>query len=102
MMHIWFIVRRRHKIIQQTEMPLSNPDQTWTEERLHEVMNEPCRAMDIARPMVLAQNVEDMQQFGRTSFRKSDFLDTVDFDSLSIELYDDEKTTRPKSANQLI
>lgn len=46
-----------------------------------------CHDMNLSRPVILKKHVRDLEQFRHTVFFPQDFLESVDFDRLEIEIY---------------
>ena len=47
---------------------------------------EICRRFDVQRPLQLPKHNREFERFGRTSFSKEHFTESVDFQKLEIEL----------------
>lgn len=46
-----------------------------------------CRDMNLSRPVILTKHVRDLEQFRHTVFFPQDFLESVDFDKLEVEIF---------------
>ena len=55
------------------------------------VLTELCRPLDLARPVLLQKHLRELEQFNRTAFRPSDFMEDVSFDRFEIELIIEKK-----------
>ncbi len=55
------------------------------------MLHEVCQELDLAQPVVLKKHLNEIAGFSRVTFKPSDFMETVDFDRLDIELFYDKK-----------
>lgn len=62
-------------------------------QRLYDCMEEICQHFDLAKPIWLDQNYDELNRFGKTSFRQDHFIEHIPFQALEIEIIemDDEK-----------
>jgi hypothetical protein len=54
-----------------------------------------CNRFDISKPIVCEKHVKELNLFHRTLFYPDDFVESVDFDTLEVEIIDIKKN-RPK------
>ena len=54
--------------------------------RLIDCMDELCREFDLAKPIWLDKNYDELNQFGKTSFRHDNFVEPVSFTEFEIEI----------------
>jgi len=54
-----------------------------------------CNRFDISKPMVCEKHIKEMNSFRRTLFYPDDFVESVDFDTLEVEIIDIKKR-RPR------
>ena len=90
-MKLWGIIRKKQKIAAQCTAALPAAIDSWEEDSLYDAMDEICRELDIARPVILSGHLRDLNEFKRAVFRPSDFIEKVGFDLFELELIDDEK-----------
>ena len=45
-----------------------------------------CFSLDIPRPIIIDKHIKEMEQFNHTIFKVGDFVETVDFDKLWVEV----------------
>ena len=85
-MKIWARIRKENKTAAQyvTEVSAKSASEVkdW-----YEPLSVICRELNLARPVVLKKHIRDLEEFNHTAFRPGDFMETVDFDRLEIELY---------------
>lgn len=88
-MKLWGILRKKQKIARQHTSVLPASMSEFNEDALYEAMDDICRELDIARPVVIGRHVKDFNEFKRVVFRGSDFIEKVEFDTFELELIDD-------------
>ena len=47
--------------------------------------------LDIERPVILEKHIHDLSVFSNTSFRKTDFMDSISYDRFEIEIFPEKK-----------
>lgn len=92
-MKVWAIIRLRQKIRQDLvmEFPGGYPD---SDEGWYAIVAELCQGLRLGRPVFLQKHSRQLAQFGRTAFLPADFLETVEFDKLEIEVIPEKKDGR--------
>ncbi|MBR6028104.1 MAG: hypothetical protein IKP40_03365 [Clostridia bacterium] len=92
---LWVRVIRRHKIERQTVEPCAP-------EEVREALTEACRKLDLSAPVWLPRHERDWRDFSQTRFSPDDFMESVPFDRLEIELIDPDapkkKSRDPRNA----
>ncbi|MDL2218320.1 hypothetical protein LJC27_06640 [Christensenellaceae bacterium OttesenSCG-928-M15] len=87
---IWALLRKKQKIVADVVLEFVRPDdeQSW-----QETIGALSTALQQSRPVLLSKHFDQLEQFRRTIFYPSDFVETVDFDKMEIELFP-EKTEK--------
>lgn len=78
---LWVRVIRRHRIERQLVEPC-------TADGAQEALTEACRKLDLSCPIWLPRHSRDWAEYMQTRFLPDDFMDSVNFDRLEIELID--------------
>ena len=78
---LWVRVMRHHRIERQLTEPCEAGEP-------REALIEACRKLDIAAPVWLPRHERDWADYAQTRFLPDDFMETVPFDRLEIELID--------------
>lgn len=52
-----------------------------------EPIGEVCKALDLARPVILKKHLDEIERFSNTAFRQQDFMEPIAFDKLEIEIF---------------
>ena len=60
--------------------------------KFHKYLTDMCEQMDIPTPVVLKSHIKNFDAFNITRFMASDFVESVDFDNLTIEYWLDDKS----------
>lgn len=94
-MKIWAKLLKEHRIQQDAVLAFGQARPSdipgWTP-----VIRALCRQLDLSEPVMLHKHLNDLNRFGRTVFRPSDFMEPVAFDRLEIELFPEkDRGTRP-------
>ena len=55
-------------------------------------MDEICQHFDLAKPIWLDQNYDELNKFGKTSFRQDHFIEIIPFQELEIEIIEMDDT----------
>ena len=89
-MKVWAKTLKDHKIktdVVQEFAPARPSDlEGWTV-----VIASLCQHLELERPVILSKHVQDLNQFGRTLFRPSDFMDYFPYEALEIEVFPEPK-----------
>ena len=78
---------QRHRIVKDMVIECEKTDNRADSVRA--ALTEIAMHFDVARPIWLPKNEADLQQFVSTQFFLDQFMESVDFDSLVIEVFDD-------------
>lgn len=58
---------------------------------LEDSLKECCYQLDIPNPMIMKKHINDIKQYSLTRFLPDDFPESVDFDRVEINIFDDSK-----------
>ena len=92
-MKVWVLLRKKQRIDRESMTEYSVPP-VWTAEEIGEMLTPVCRELDVSRPMILEKHVDEMERIGRVVFRAADFVDSISFDTMEVELVDEKKRER--------
>lgn len=82
MLKIWAKTMIKDKI---TRDQIYKRDEKFDRDKLMEYLVDMCYNFDIPTPLVLKSHITNFDKFNITRFKKSDFVEEIDFDSLVIE-----------------
>ena len=76
-MKYWIKLKAEDIILQHTTVDAAD---------LSAALVSACNALDLSKPMIYEKHKTEMEQFFRTVFYSDDFVDTVHFDTMEIEI----------------
>lgn len=91
MVRIWITVRKKQKILQDTVLVVEPPQ---TESDFAAIFEEVGMQLDIPSPVLMGKHRRELDQFNRTRFFADDFLETVSFDCMEMEILIDKPKSR--------
>lgn len=90
MFRVWGIVRKRNKIIKDMVVEDSRTDVSESEQ-LHHCIEQLCYEFDLQQPIWLPKNQREYEDYRRVVLNQDNFIEAIDFDTLEIEVLDNEK-----------
>lgn len=90
-MKLWIRTQKGEKILHSVTMEVAavpNADE------LTAMLRETLMPLDVPTPAVLASHATHLNRFNLCRFKKADFVEHVDFDSMTIEVMRGEKEKR--------
>ena len=75
---LWVRIIKGHRIIKQATAPCFRDDPL-------EALQTALKELDLSRPLWLAKNQREWEEFGQTRFTQEHFMETISFDQLEIE-----------------
>ncbi len=92
-MKLWALLRTKQKIVRDVvmEFPVERPEDVdgW-----QEIIGELCRALHESRPVILNKHAEQLSRFSRTAFLPQDFIESVAFDKMEVEIFPEKQKER--------
>ncbi|HHT65997.1 MAG TPA: hypothetical protein GX017_07915 [Clostridiales bacterium] len=88
MYRIWGILRKNNKIMMDT-VAVCEDAGCSDEARLQECIQKICYEFDVQRPMWLPKNEREFDRHKRAVLNQDNFIETISFDTLELELLDD-------------
>ncbi len=82
-MKLWVKTIKGEKI---TTSVLYDVPGAYEPKKLLEYLTDICFSLDIPRPIIIDKHIKEMRNFNHTIFKESDFVESVDFDKLWIEV----------------
>ncbi|MCX7885292.1 MAG: hypothetical protein N2448_09750 [Caloramator sp.] len=87
MIRLWGKIIKNHKIILHEEYCCNeNIDYQL---QLKKCINEICSKLDIQKPYWLQKNLEEYNNYKKTSFTQENFIEEIDFDSFEIAVLEE-------------
>ena len=54
-----------------------------------QALDEICREFDLGQPIWLDSNIQEFQRLGKTRFYQDNFIESIDFDHLEIQIIEE-------------
>lgn len=89
MLRVWGIVRKNNKILQDMVSEYLRDDIKEID-MLHQCIQNICYEFDLQRPMWLPKNQREYEDYRRIILNQDNFIEAIDFDTLELEILDDE------------
>ncbi len=97
-MKLWIRTQKGEKILNSVTVDIpAVPDA----DSLTALLRETLMPLDVPTPAVLASHAVHLNRFNLCRFKKADFVEHVDFDSMTIEIMRGEKEKRGHKRNPL-
>ena len=72
-------------------MTIENSDSSLNRtKKIFSAIDEVCYAYDLSKPIWLEKNINEFKKSSKTRFTKDNFVDDIDFDSLDIEVIEED------------
>lgn len=90
-MRIWAMIRKDHRIVEQYEYEMAEQGE-WNEANAQVMLGQVCEALDLERPILLPKHIQQLNRYNKAVFQQSDFVDSILFDQLDVEVLDGKKS----------
>lgn len=89
MFRLWAKIIVSGKMVKN--MTIENPDSSLNRtKKIFSALDEVCYAYDLSKPLWLDKNIREFKKNSRTKFTKDNFVDEIEFDSLDIEVIEED------------
>lgn len=85
MVKLWIKTYKHDRIIKQTVV---EKDEKFYYSNFLDYVSEGCYALDEATPVALKKHIMDFAKYYMVVFKPSDFIESVDFDRMTVENLD--------------
>lgn len=82
MVKIWVKTYKNKKIVKNEIMMYEGK---YSEENFDEYVRLACHELDLPTPVILSVHAKNFTQFNISRFKAGDFVETIDFDELTME-----------------
>ena len=87
MLKMWAKLIKDNKLTGQAVVPI---DEALSAEQMLKVsLEEICRELDLANPIVQSKHIRDMEQYRLTRFLPESFIEDVPFDRMELNIFED-------------
>lgn len=87
MLKMWAKLIKDNKLIGQAVVPID--EALSAEQTLKVCLEEICRELDLANPIVQSKHIRDMEQYRLTRFLPESFIEDVPFDRMDLNIFED-------------
>ena len=89
MFRLWAKIIVLGKIVKN--ITIENPNSSLNRtKKIFSALDEVCYAYDLSKPLWLDKNIREFKKNSRTRFTKDNFVDEIEFDSLDIEVIEED------------
>ncbi len=93
-MKVWIKIIKGEKITKD----FTYTPEKYNDNELHHYLEIVCNELDEPTPIVLRKHLAHIKEFGNTAFKELDFVETIHFDKMVVEIFDDKpKKDTPKA-----
>ncbi|MBQ7978069.1 MAG: hypothetical protein IJ301_05750 [Clostridia bacterium] len=92
-MKIWTKIIQGEKILKDSVWA---PDGAFDYSCLGNYIEEICNKLDEPTPIILRKHLNHLNEFGNTHFKQEDFVESVFFDRMAIEIFDENSQKKTK------
>ena len=89
MFRLWAKIIVSGKMVKNMTIENSDPSLNRTK-KIFSAIDEVCYAYDLSKPIWLDKNINEFKKNSKTRFTKDNFVDDIDFDSLDIEVIEED------------
>ena len=87
MFRLWGKIWKDNHLVQDTVI-CDTSDDTRTHKIFH-ALDEICYIFDLSKPIWLEHNIKEFQRHDKTRFRNDNFIDSIEFDYLEIQIIEE-------------
>ena len=87
MFRLWGKIWKDNHLLQDTTI-CDDSDDTRTHKIFH-ALDEICYEFDLSKPIWLDHNIKEFQRHDKTRFRSDNFVDSIEFDYLEIQIIEE-------------
>ena len=88
MFRMWGKLMKHNRLLQDTTISIGDYSLTRTQ-MVFQALDTICYEFDLERPMWLSANIHDFQIHSKTRFVQDNFIESIDFDFLEIQVIEE-------------
>ena len=88
MFRLWGKIWKDNHLLQDITIVDAAEDKNRTK-KVFDALEEVCYAFDLSKPIWLDNNIMDFKRHDKTRFTSDNFIETIDFDYLEIEVIEE-------------
>ena len=90
MFRLWAKVFKDNRLLK--DITIENEDNTLNRTRkIYKAIDDICYAFDLSKPIWLDTNIAEFQRHDKTRFHDDNFIDSIDFDFLEIQVIEEDE-----------
>ena len=86
-MRIWFKIWKENHLV--TDCTVEDMSEDTRTHKIFQSLEEICYLWDLSKPIWLDNNIMDFKRHDKTRFTSDNFIETIDFDYLEIEVIEE-------------
>ena len=89
MFRLWGKIFSNNRLI--NDITISNDDRELNRTRkIYQALDDICYEFDLSKPIWLDKNIEEFKRHDKTRFHQDNFIDSIDFDFLEIDVIEED------------
>lgn len=88
MFRLWGKIWKDNRMLKDTVIEIENADDTRTH-RIFDALYDICIEFDLSKPIWLNSNIEEFKRRNKTRFSSDNFVESIDFDYLEIQILEE-------------
>lgn len=89
MFRLWGKTIKNNRLIKDITIGNDNPELNRTR-KIYQAIDEICSEFDLSKPIWLDKNIEEFRLRDKTRFHQDNFIDSIDFDYLEIQVIEED------------
>lgn len=89
MFRLWAKEFRSNRMLRDMVVENASPDLNRTK-KIFAAMDEICYEFDLSKPIWLEHNIAEFKRIDKTRFTSDNFIETIDFDFLEIQVIEED------------
>ncbi len=89
MFRLWAKEFRSNRLLRDMVVENASPELNRTK-KIFTALDEICYAFDLSKPIWLDHNIAEFKRIDKTRFTSDNFIDTIDFDFLEIQVIEED------------
>lgn len=90
MFRIWAKIWKENRLIKDIVVLDIAKEKTRTK-KVFDSLDEICYSFDLSKPIWLDHNIEEFKRIDKTRFSSDNFIDSIDFDYLEIQVIEEDE-----------
>ena len=88
MFRLWGKIWKQNRMLKDMTVTVEEESLNRTR-KIFQALEEICYAYDLSKPLWLDKNIEEFKRHDKTRFSQDNFIDSIDFDYLEIQVIEE-------------